>query len=72
MRYRKTAVIISALVICVVLLGFSVSKQAANEIPKLWDLKKLKSAHLPLVDRSIDVEPISEDLYYKIPERIAG
>jgi hypothetical protein len=71
MRYRKTIFITSALVICIALLGFSVSRQAANEVPKLWDLKKLKSAHLPLVDRSIDVEPISEELYYKIPERIA-
>ncbi len=71
MRYRKTIFIISALVICVAILGFSVSQQAVNEVPKLWDLKKLKSAHLPLVDRSIDVEPISEELYYKIPERVA-
>ncbi len=71
MKYSKTFLTAALLGTIVTILSFSVKKQATYSIPKLWDIKKLKSAHLPLVDRTIDVEPISEDLYYKIPERIA-
>ncbi|MBL7720905.1 MAG: hypothetical protein JNK98_02820, partial [Chitinophagaceae bacterium] len=69
MKYKKITITITVIIASITFLSFSVHNY--NDIPKLWDLKKLKSAHLPLVDRSIDVEPISEDLYYKIPERIA-
>ncbi len=69
MQYKKTILVICTITICSFLLSFGVNK--LNDIPKLWDMKKLKTAHLPLVDKSIEVTPISEDLYNKIPERIA-
>lgn len=69
MRFNKSITLVSFLIIIISLLGFVVSKD--NEIPKLWDMKKLKSAHLPLVDKSVDVTPIAEETYVKIPERIA-
>lgn len=71
MKYRKTILLVTAVMVSMAFLSFSVNIYNNNEIPKLWDFKKLKSAHLPLVDKSIDVEPIPEELYYKIPERNA-
>ena len=69
MQHKKTITVICILTISVFLLSFGVNK--INDIPKLWDLEKLRSAHLPLVDKSIHVEPIPEEVYNKIPERVA-
>lgn len=69
MQYKKATLVISSISIVIVLLSFGVNKR--NDIPRLWDMKKLKTAHLPLVDKSITVEPIPEDVYNNIPERIA-
>ncbi|MFZ9388583.1 MAG: hypothetical protein ACO25B_11950 [Chitinophagaceae bacterium] len=69
MRFGKTITLVSLLSITICLLGFVISRD--QDIPKLWDMKKLKSAHLPLVDKSVEVMPISEETYGKIPERIA-
>ena len=69
MRYKKTILVLSTILSITLLFSFTVNK--INDIPKLWDMKKLKSAHLPLVDKSIEVQPMAEDVYNKIPERIA-
>ena len=69
MKNRKTLFISVSILLITALLSFVISKP--DDIPKLWDMKKLRSAHLPLVDTSIHVEPISEALYNKIPERVA-
>lgn len=69
MKNYKTIFIAVSLLLVSALLSFVISKN--NEIPKLWVMEKLRSAHLPLVDTSIHVEPISEALYNKIPERVA-
>lgn len=62
-------------ILIILLLGagmaFSFSVYRGADIPRVWDMKKLKTAHLPLADKSISVDPISEELYYRIPERIA-
>ncbi len=69
MLYKKISLVFCTIIISSLLLSFGLNK--LNDIPRLWDMKKLKTAHLPLVDKSIEVNPISEDLYNKIPERIA-
>jgi hypothetical protein len=69
MQHKKTITAIGTITIAALLLSFAVHK--VNDIPKLWDMEKLSSAHVQLVDKSIHVEPISEALYNKIPERVA-
>ncbi len=69
MQHKKTITVICMITIGTLLLSFGVHK--INDIPKLWDMEKLRSAHVPLVDKSIHVEPIAEKLYNKIPERVA-
>jgi len=69
MSNKKSLMVLLTIIVSTVLLSFGIRKTA--DIPKLWDMKKLKSAHLPLVDKSIEVLPIAEDLYNKLPERIA-
>ena len=69
MYYKKSLLVLLTIIICTVLLSFGIRK--INDIPKLWDMKKLKSAHLPLVDKSIEIHPMAEDVYNKISERVA-
>jgi hypothetical protein len=40
-------------------------------VPKTWDVEKLHSMHFPLPDTSMAPEPVSEEYYYALPERIA-
>ena len=40
-------------------------------IPKTWDIKRLHSMHLPFPDTSVKTNPISEEYYYQLPERVA-
>ena len=69
MKNKKPALAAIILFTSVVLVGFGIVGD--NEIPRLWDIKKLKSGYLPMADRSIQVQPIAEELYYKLPERVA-
>jgi hypothetical protein len=43
----------------------------SSVIPKTWDMKRLHSMHLPLPDTSIKKNPVSEEYYYQLPERVA-
>lgn len=55
-------------IICLVAFGgFRIVR--SDDIPKTWDIAKLKSMHLPLPDSSITVNPVSEDFYYNTPVR---
>lgn len=67
--YKKTILISAIIITCVMILSFVSNKM--DTIPRVWDMEKLKSQYLPLADRSNEVSHIPEDLYYKIPERIA-
>ena len=69
MKYRKSITAVSLVILITALLSFAISVKP--DIPKLWDMERLLSAHLPLVDTSIHMEPVSEELYNKIPERVA-
>ena len=40
-------------------------------IPKTWNRKRLHSMHLPFPDSSIRTNPVSEEYYYQLPERVA-
>lgn len=65
---KKVSVFI-ALISFICFAGYTV-KQLHEEIPKTWDEQKLHSGHLPLVDTSIHVKPVTEEYYYRIPERV--
>lgn len=69
MKYSKSIKVVITVIVIITMLSFVISEKP--DIPKLWDMEKLKSAHLPLIDTSIHVEPISEELYNQIPERVA-
>ncbi len=69
MKRKKLTFLTGSILLVTTLLSFAISEN--EEIPKLWDMQKLRSAHLPLVDTSIHVEPIAEELYNKIPKRVA-
>jgi hypothetical protein len=69
MRNKRPALIIITIFTTVIFAGFGIVND--NEIPRLWDIRKLKSGFLPLVDRSIEVKPIAEEVFYKIPDRVA-
>ena len=66
---KKVLIISASLAILIAYLSFEV--QWAPDIPKVWDEEKLRTAQLPLVDQSVIVKQVSEEYYYKMPERIA-
>ena len=63
--------------VCIVLSGITLSVTLImgfrdfEEIPKVWDVAKLRSMFLPLPDSSMILNPVSEEYYYQIPERVA-
>ncbi|MEP6728791.1 MAG: hypothetical protein ABJC98_23405 [Bacteroidota bacterium] len=61
--------IVSSFVILLALanLGF----QDFEQIPKVWDLERISSMHLPFPDSSVAIQPVSEEYYYKLPQRVA-
>ncbi len=64
-----TRVVLTGLILLLVIISLSFS--SVYEIPKAWDIERLHSMHLPLPDSSIVVNPISEEYYYQLPERVA-
>jgi hypothetical protein len=46
-------------------------RQFKPPIPKVWDIEKLRSMHLPYPDSTMNMEPVSEAYYYSLPERLA-
>jgi hypothetical protein len=66
----KKFAVLAGLIVFILVAGYTVNR--FNEpIPKAWDDQKVHSAHLPLVDTSIHVKAVSEEYYYRLPERIA-
>ena len=65
----KTFFLISSLTVLVALLNFSTNHD--DRIPKVWDIEKLRSMHLPFPDSTMVMEPVSEEYYYALPERVA-
>jgi hypothetical protein len=65
----KKYIVLSCLVITITILGFSI--RHLEEIPKVWDLEKIRSMQLPLPDGSVVVTPVSAEYYYQLPERVA-
>ena len=49
-------------------IGFQL-KSASFDIPKTWDMAEITKFMLPTADASVSVTPISEEYYYKLPER---
>jgi hypothetical protein len=66
----KQLTTLAALVLFIFIASYT-SNHFDPTIPKTWDDKKVLSAHLPLADSSIHVSPVTEDYYYRIPERAA-
>jgi hypothetical protein len=66
---KTTHVVLTGLILLLVIISLSFS--SVYEIPKAWDVERLHSMHLPLPDSSIVVNPVSEEYYYQLPERVA-
>ena len=69
MRIKKSTVIISCIIAVVILCGFA--SDYFEEVPKLWDDERVQSVHLPLADKTVELKPISEKLYYQLKEKKA-
>ena len=69
MRIKKTTITICLMTAIVSLSGFAVNY--FEEVPKLWRDEKIKTLHLPMADKSVEVKPISEELFYKLKEKVA-
>src|SRR5690349_22394020 len=61
--------VILSIITLVLLLSFGITRHF--EIPKVWDVEKIHSMHLPMPDTSIHINPVSEEYYYQLPERVA-
>jgi hypothetical protein len=64
---RSTALSVIA-VSTAAILGFQL-KSASFDIPKTWDIAEITKFMLPPTDAAVSVTPISEEYYYKLPER---
>ena len=66
----KKVIVYPVLLFIILSLGFRVTR-FFEKIPRTWDEEKINSLHLPLADPTIHVKTVSEDYYYRIPERVA-
>ena len=66
---RKSQLLFILVLLLVGILSFRFN--GSNVIPKVWDTKRLHSMHLPFPDSSIRTNPVSEEYYYQLPERVA-
>lgn len=69
MQVKKTTIVICLITGIIALSGFAVN--CFEEIPKLWEDEKVKTVHLPLADKTVELKPISEELFYKLKEKVA-
>src|SRR5687768_7648097 len=69
LRSKYQIYLVTTLVIFSAILNFNSSD--VSPIPKAWDVEKLHSMHFPLPDTSMAPDPVSEDYYYALPERVA-
>ncbi len=61
--------VLSAITVSTIfIVGFKL-KPTTFDIPKTWDMAEIKQFMLPAADSSVSVTPISEEYYYKLPER---
>ena len=61
--------VVTILITIIALLSFNYG--SVYLIPKAWDIEKINSMHLPLPNTTMVAEPVTEDYYYALPERIA-
>jgi hypothetical protein len=66
---NRPYVVSTVLIILIATISFNSSN--VSEIPKAWDVDKLHSQHLPYPDTTMVAEPISEEYYSELPERVA-
>jgi hypothetical protein len=69
MKIKKTTTVICVIAGLVTFSGFAI--KYVEEIPKLWEDEKVKTVHIPLADKTVDLKPISADLFYKLKEKVA-
>ena len=67
---KKTWIALLAIVSVVSLFSFTIG-QFKPEIPKVWDVEKLESMHMPYPDTAAKIIPLTEEYYYQIPERVS-
>jgi hypothetical protein len=67
---KKIWRVLLALVVLAGFLSFGI-RQFQPPIPKVWDMERLRSMHLPLPNSTVQPEFISEDYYNQITERVA-
>jgi hypothetical protein len=65
----STIILTAILFMFIAILNFNFGKIIT--IPRTWDIEKLHSMHLPYPDTTMVAEPVPEDYYYALPERIA-
>lgn len=70
MKHSRVLLVIATLFISVVVLSFIAGSKYKNSIPKLWDDEKVKTVHLPMADKTVELKPISEELFYKLKEKV--
>jgi len=61
--------VILSLAALVLIFSFGITRH--YEIPKVWDVERIHSMHLPFPDTSVHINPVSEEYYYQLPERVA-
>ncbi len=66
---RRSYIILSGLTIVLTIANLSFRK--FNEIPRVWDVERIRTMHLPVPGNSVAANPVSEDYYYKLPVRVA-
>ena len=67
---NKTWIALLAILSVVSLFSFTIG-QFKPDIPKVWDVEKIESMHLPYPDTNAKVIALSEEYYYQIPERVS-
>lgn len=67
---KKTWIALLAIVNVVCLFSFTIG-QFKPDIPKVWDLEKIQTMHLPYPDTAAKIIPVSEEYYYQLPERVS-
>jgi len=67
---KKTSLTLLTICSITFLFSFSIS-HFKPAIPKVWDVEKIKTLHLPYPDSSIKITPPSEEYYYQLKERVS-
>ena len=65
----RSYIVLSGLTIVLTITSLSFRK--FNEIPRVWDVERIRTMHLPVPGSSVAANPVTEDYYYKLPVRVA-